>query len=118
MLKKLLNRKTIGRLGEDRAERFLKKQGFKILSRNFRCPIGEIDIIAMDGQTLVFIEVKTRRSDRFGTAIEAVDSKKIAKLKKLALYYIKNYYKAEPPVRFDIIGVSGDGEIYYVKGAF
>ncbi|RME68404.1 MAG: YraN family protein [Nitrospirae bacterium] len=118
MLKRFFNKKALGKKGEDRAERFLKGLGYRILHRNYRCPIGEIDIVAQEGKTLVFVEVKTRTTHRFGTPIESVDWKKRERLKRLALYYIKNHFRTEPPVRFDIIGVSMDGEIEHLKGAF
>ncbi len=111
-------RRVLGLRGEARAERFLRKKGFKILERNFRCPLGEIDIVAMDGKTLVFVEVKTRSTNRFGTPAEAVDARKRARLRRLALYYIKGHYRTEPPIRFDIIGISPEGEVEHLKGAF
>lgn len=118
MFSKIFNKKTLGKTGEDRAERFLKDRGYRILHRNYRCPLGEIDIVARDGNTLVFVEVKTRSTSRFGTPVESVDERKRNRLRRLALYYIKNNFRTEPPVRFDIIGVSTDGKIEHLKGAF
>ena len=62
-----MNKKTTGEIGEEFAVRYLRSQGYKILVRNFRCRLGEIDIIARDGKTVVFVEVKTRRSQRYGS---------------------------------------------------
>lgn len=81
--------KSLGSKGEDLAVRFLKRKGYRIIERNYKTPIGEIDIIAQDGGTLVFIEVKTRTSASFGYPFEAVDRKKRQKLKNLALLYLK-----------------------------
>lgn len=82
----------------------LIKNGLIILERNFRCRHGEIDIIAREGDMIVFIEVKTRKSDRFGVPEEAVDRRKQAKLRQLAAYYLnKNFYAFR--CRFDVYSI-------------
>jgi putative endonuclease len=110
-----------GREGENFARKYLKKKGLKIMMTNYRTPIGEIDIIARDRDTIVFIEVKTRQTLSFGYPFEAVTRKKREKLKKLALYYLKNEEKAEVPVRFDVMGLhlkDGTYEVQHIIDAF
>jgi len=97
-----------GPQGEELAARLLRKNGYRILERNFRTGIGEIDIIAMEKGTLVFIEVKTRTSDAFGTPFEAVTRRKRDKIKKTALLYLKNL-RREVPVRFDVVSIMLSG---------
>ncbi len=98
-------KKKLGREGEDFAKRFLRKKGYKILETNYRTPIGEIDIIARDGDVIVFVEVKTRSSLEFGYPHEAVTQSKQNRLKKLALYYLKSQKLTDVSVRFDVIGL-------------
>ncbi|MDO8462104.1 MAG: YraN family protein [Deltaproteobacteria bacterium] len=78
----------LGREGEERAVAFLKKEGYRILDTNFRCRLGEIDIVALSGQKLLFAEVKTRRSNQYGSPFDAVSPKKQKKLFRLAEYYL------------------------------
>jgi len=78
----------VGRLGEDLAARYLQSQGYIILERNYRCQEGEIDLVAMDGSCLAFVEVRTRRSTRFGTPEESITLKKKAKLLSAAQSYV------------------------------
>ena len=96
------SRKATGRSGEDLAALYLEQQGYTILERNYRLRIGEVDIIARDGEYLVFIEVKTRRSNRFGSPFEAVDVRKQKKIFQLAAAYLQG---KELPVRFDVVAV-------------
>ena len=113
--------KSLGSKGEDLAVRFLKRKGYRIIERNYKTPIGEIDIIAQDGGTLVFIEVKTRTSASFGYRFEAVDRKKRQKLKNLALLYLKKKAR-EVPVRFDVLSIFHTqetmNEIEHIMDAF
>jgi putative endonuclease len=113
--------KALGTEGEDLAVHFLKKKGYKIIARNYKTVIGEIDVIAKDGNTTVFIEVKTRTNDSFGYPFEAVNSNKRKKMKNLALFYLKRQQK-ELPVRFDVISIfclnNGEREIDHIKDAF
>lgn len=101
-------KKALGNRGEEIAVRYLKGKGYRILHRNFRTPIGEIDIIAEDRDRLVFLEVKTRADDSFGHPFEAVDQRKRERMKKVALYYMKNS-GIERPVRFDVISIEIKG---------
>jgi putative endonuclease len=113
--------KLLGIKGEDLAEKFLKKKGYRILARNFKTPVGEIDIVADDGGTLVFVEVKTRGGGTFGRPFEAVDARKKEKLRKVALYYLKNRCKNDTPSRFDVLSImaaNGKEEIEHIVDAF
>ena len=113
--------KALGTKGENLAVTFLKKKGYKIIARNYKTFIGEIDIIAKDGNTTVFIEVKTRKNDSFGYPFEAVNNKKRQKLKNLALLYLKNKGQ-EFPARFDVLSIfyikNGKEAIEHIKDAF
>ncbi len=113
--------KLLGNKGEDLAVKFLKGKGYKIVSRNFKSPLGEIDIIAEDRGTLVFVEVKTRTDTSFGLPFEAVNYRKREKLKKIALYYLKNRCKNDLPSRFDVLSIqagSGENRIEHIIDAF
>lgn len=113
--------KALGSKGEDLAIQFLKKKGYRIIYRNYKTSVGEIDIIARDGNTIVFVEVKTRTDDSFGYPFEAVNKKKRQKLKNLALLYLKRQVR-ESPVRFDVLSIFyADGKeqkIEHIKDAF
>lgn len=113
--------KALGSKGEDLAIQFLKKKGYRIIKRNYKTSVGEIDIIARDGNTIVFVEVKTRTDDSFGYPFEAVNKKKRQKLKNLALLYLKRQVK-ESPVRFDVLSIfytdGREREIEHIKDAF
>lgn len=102
---------SLGKLGEDFAENFLAAQNYQILKRNFRCRSGEIDIIAFDlkQKQLVFIEVKTRTSDEFGSPNDALTNKKKRKLTKTAQYFINSLRKNRVIIwRIDVIGIKLD----------
>ena len=97
----------IGSLGEQAACEYLKSKGYFILQRNFRCNAGEIDIIGVLGGCTVFFEVKTRKNSLYGNAAEFVDFRKQAKIKKTAMYFLKN---DDADFRFDVI------EVYHSNG--
>jgi len=99
-------RRKLGDAGEDLAAAALKKQGYKILERNYTTPLGEIDLIARQGGELVFIEVKTRKSLRFGEPQDAVTPAKQARLQRLADYYLQRQRLGEVEVRFDVVGIT------------
>jgi putative endonuclease len=99
-------RRQLGDAGEDLAAAALKKQGYKILERNYVTPLGEIDLIARQGKTIIIIEVKTRKTLRFGSPQEAVSAAKQAKLRRLANYYLKQQRLGEVPVRFDVVAIT------------
>ncbi len=94
-----------GHRGEDLAVAFLFAKGYRILTRNWRIKAGEIDIIAQDGDTLVFCEVKSRSSIRFGTGAEAVDGRKQRKIMQVATLYLQRYRLSNQRCRFDVIEI-------------
>ena len=110
-----------GQIGEDLAVCYLENQGYIIVERNYRMRMGEIDIIARDGESLVFVEVKTRRSSRFGSPFDAVDFRKQQQVSRVALAYMTRHRCEEMPVRFDVIGVlieRPSSTIELIKNAF
>lgn len=112
------NKRETGSRYEQLVAAFLKKQGFQILERNYRCRSGEIDLIARDGRYLVFVEVKYRKTGAAGSALEAIDERKAAKIRRVAAVYLyEKRYPEETPCRFDAAGIDGD-RITYVKDAF
>ncbi|HQP10182.1 MAG TPA: YraN family protein [Candidatus Omnitrophota bacterium] len=119
----MINRKIkLGQAGEQEAVTFLERQGYRILERNFRNPLGEIDIIAKEGDTICFIEVKTRSSQAFGSPFESVTPAKQRKIIHVALSYLKSKGREESKARFDVIAVcleqEGPGRIEMIKNAF
>ena len=92
-----------GRLGEREAARYLRRLGYKLIDLNYRCRYGEIDIVAQDGGTVVFVEVKLRRDRAFADAAQAVGPSKQEKLRKTALLWLSEH--GEQPARFDVIEV-------------
>ncbi len=110
-------KKFLGRVGENKACEFLKKAGYKILEKNYKTFIGEIDIIAKDKDTIVFVEVKTRMDDGFGSPSEAVNRKKQEKYYKVASEYLQKNRENDSPCRFDVIEIQ-DGQINHIIDAF
>ena len=115
-----LAKKILGREGEDRAAQFLKKQGYKILERNYSTPQGEIDLIALHRGEVVFVEVKTRTNDAFGAPELAVNPRKQQRMVKAALGYIKYKKLHQVPCRFDVVAISAATEkgIDVIENAF
>lgn len=99
------NRKQIGRRGEELAVSFLRKKGYKVLERNYRTRTGEIDIVARHKGCLVFVEVKSRRSGRFGNPKFAVTAHKQRKISMVALEYLKKHHAMGKPARFDVVAI-------------
>ncbi len=97
---------SLGQSGEEAALSYLKNKGFRIVRRNFRCHLGELDIIALDGPCLVFVEVRTVAGDTFGTALERVNRKKRLKIKQVAMYFINSAGAGDMPLRFDVMAVT------------
>jgi putative endonuclease len=114
--------KKLGASGEDLAAKHLRSQGYAILERNFRCPIGELDLVARKENLLVFAEVKTRRSEQYGPPQTAVTLRKRRRIVKLAHFYMKQkkLYHLQP--RFDVIAIQwkdgGRPLINHISGAF
>lgn len=111
----------LGRQGEEAAAVFLKEAGYEILARNFRTPREEIDIVAGTGQTVAFIEVKTRRTTRFGRPAAAVDYRKQQKIIQSARWFLRQRHLDGCLCRFDVIEVCVAGEhweIHHLPGAF
>lgn len=109
------NRK-LGFWGEGKAAAYLKRQGYKILERNFKCPYGEVDIIAQREDVLAFIEVKTRKNDNFGEPNEAVDERRKARYRNCVRFYFSGR-EIDLTVRFDVIEVKKEG-LNHIENAF
>lgn len=102
----------LGKRGEKIASKYLEGQGYRIIAKNFKCSYGEIDIIAKDKDEMVFVEVKTRCSQKYGEAREAVDTTKKKHIKKAASYYMTKHKLENEFIRFDVI------EVYWKKDKF
>lgn len=115
-------RRTRGELGEQIAERHLERRGYRVVERNFRTRYGEIDLIVVDTRAIVFCEVKTRRSDRFGAPVEAITHKKRQRLRLLAAKWLDDQRAVVRELRFDVASVTPgpDGRlaIEVLEGAF
>ncbi len=104
-----MNNQSLGRLGEELTCKYLQSKGYRILERNFRNKLGEIDLIAQEGKVICFIEVKTRKSSQFGAPFEAVGSTKQLRMVRLALCYLKYKFKTiEVMSRFDVVSINFD----------
>lgn len=118
----MLNKKQkFGQKGEDIAVRHLKKAGYKIIETNYRTKLGEIDIIAQDKDTIVFAEVKTRRSVQFGSPKQAVTPHKQKKMSMVALCYLKATGRTASRARFDVVGIISNRDeprVEIIKNAF
>jgi putative endonuclease len=99
-----------GRVGEDDAVAWLRRQGYEIVERNAATPAGEIDVVGRDGGVLCFIEVKARSGGDYGPAVEAVDRRKQRRLARCAAHYLASQGLDEVPCRFDVLGLDRDGE--------
>lgn len=120
-LKALRAQLPLGRRGERAAEKYLRRNGYRIVARNFRAAGAEIDIVAMDGDTLVFVEVKTRRSRDAGAPEEAVDERKQKQIRRAAEIFATRYRADEVTMRFDIVAIDASGkrlEIELLRNAF
>jgi len=116
-----MQKKELGQKGEEFALRFLKKRGYQIIQKNYVCKMGEMDIIAKEKDTLVFIEVKTRTSTTFGPPQLAVNPKKQSQMSKVALNFLKEKKLEDVKARFDVVaillGPRGE-EIELIRDAF
>lgn len=118
----MINRQSVGKMGEDIAVDHLEKQGYQILSCNYRCTFGEIDIIALDKDELVFIEVKTRTNTNYGLPYESVTKTKQQRIRKIAIHYVQEMHPSIYNFRFDVISIllkKGEAcKIEIIKNAF
>jgi putative endonuclease len=103
---KLFPPATLGQRGEAVAAKYLRRRGYKIVARGSRGALGELDLVAVEGRTVVFVEVKTRRSQNSGHPAEAVDDDKQRRLTRLAIGYLRRHGLLECPARFDVIAVT------------
>lgn len=119
----MLDRITVGRKGEEKACEFLLDNSFRIIEKNYRCRLGEIDIIGWDGDDLVFVEVRARSSVSFASPEETVGLRKQQKIRRLAAHYLARKFGREVNCRFDVVAIIFDREgndlrINHYKGAF
>jgi len=101
-----MDRLQLGRIGEEAAVAHLERCGYRIVARNFRCPLGEIDLIAEQGEVTVFVEVKARSTAEFGAPFDAITAIKQRRLSRLAAYYLKGVHQPERTARFDAVAVA------------
>lgn len=116
-----MSRYQKGRQSEAVAAEFLERHGLHVVARNVRCPLGEIDLVAEEGQRLVFVEVKSRFSGRYGLPQDAVSIAKQRKLTRLAQWYLKKHGLERRPARFDVIAITWKAEqpeISWIVNAF
>lgn len=116
-------RQALARWGEEAVARHLASlEGCTILCRNYRCALGELDIVAREGDTVVFVEVKARRGAAFGLPQEAVNGPKQARLRRLALHFLQRHGLGEAPCRFDVAtvrpGPAAGAVVELIRGAF
>ena len=115
-------RQLLGLVGEDLAARALESRGYAILERRYRTNRGEIDIVAQEGETLVFVEVKARADQEFGTAAECVTPAKQRRVARMAAEYLATHRVADRPCRFDVVAIdcalSGEPQVTVYPGAF
>lgn len=117
----MVTRQTKGRQSETLAAQFLEQKGLHVVARNVRCPLGEIDLVAEEGQRLIFVEVKSRFSSHYGLPQDAVSIAKQRKLTRLAQWYLKKYGRGRRAARFDVIAITweaGRAEITWIVNAF
>ena len=119
----LRDRKLLGRWGEKRCEKFLKRKGLKTLTRNFLCKTGELDLVMVDSdRTIVFVEVKTRANEDFAGAETVVTYRKKTRISRAAKYFIATSNITDRPLRFDVVtivlGQTGKEQIEHYENAF
>jgi putative endonuclease len=118
----VVDRVSLGKSGEEIACRELRRRGYEILTRRFRTRLGELDIVARDGATIVFIEVKTRSNAHYGTPTEAITALKQRRVWLMASDYLQRQGLHDRPCRFDVVAISIDAEgrrlVEVLRGAF
>jgi putative endonuclease len=114
--------RTLGRRGEDLAAAYLEQQGLAVLSRNWRCRDGELDLVATDGERIIVCEVKTRAGEGYGGPAEAVTAAKVSRIRRLAMSWLAAHRVGWCEVRFDVIAVllplCGRAVVQHLPGAF
>ena len=110
-------RQALGRYGEGLVERWYAERGYRVLDRNWRCQLGELDLVVTNGTHLVICEVKTRSSDRFGTGFEAITARKQQQVRRLAAHYVRQRGGWRGPIRCDAASVMGR-RVEVLTGAF
>jgi len=110
-------RKQLGDRKEQQARAYLERQGLSLVAQNVRCKRGELDLVMRDQDTLVFIEVRYRASERFGGAAASVSASKQLRIAAAAAYYLQRH-PANLPCRFDVIAIDGAGSINWIRHAF
>jgi putative endonuclease len=115
-------KRLLGQRGESEAERFLTARcHYRVVARNYRCPFGEIDMVALDGRTIVFIEVRSHTGPVFGDPLASVDSRKQRQIAKAALHYLSHHRLSDREARFDVVGIrweKGRAHLTHIKDAF
>lgn len=106
-----------GENAEVQARKFLMDKGLKPVCHNYRCKLGELDLIMTDHNTLVIIEVRFRKTDQYGSALESVTRAKQSRIIAATQHYLSSQ-KADRPVRFDVVAISGNGAIEWIQNAF
>lgn len=106
-----------GDQAEQQALTYLQQHGLQLIERNYRSKQGEIDLIMRDDKTLVIVEVRFRQSDKYGGALESITRQKQSRIIKTTEHYIMGH-SIDSPIRFDVIAISGDGAINWIKNAF
>lgn len=129
-LNRLRNQKLFRRVGEkpahlvqgenaeQKALNYLQKQGLFVVDRNYRCKQGEIDLIMRDHNFLVFVEVRYRKNSKYGSALETVTSKKQSRIIAATQHYLVSHNLSHQAVRFDVVAMTGDSQLNWVKNAF
>ena len=107
-------RQELGRQGEDIAANILEKKGYSLVEKNYRCVLGEIDIIAIKDGYLIFIEVKTRKNLLYGLPQESITEKKKMRIRQIASCYLKQHNKTNVNCRFDVFSIIVSADCYYI----
>ena len=123
LVRRWRTQRTLGQRGELAAQRYLKRRGYTVVARGERGRIGELDLVAVDGRTVVFVEVKTRRTHNAGAPVEAVHAAKQRQLTRAALSYLRRHDLLECRARFDVVAITWPNDssrpaIEHIKQAF
>lgn len=115
ILKMVDQRKNLGKWGEQKAKEYLIKQGYHFITGNWQNRLGEIDLVMKDRETLVFIEVRTKRSHKYGTSIESINEKKQQQMVKMANAFLRYKQWWEIPIRFDVVTIDQHEGVYQLR---